>query len=82
MSINASMSFSNPLSSHHIFVSFSCHVWGFCYILYEHVDFIEGNEKFELGGEDLEKSQLFFKNFKILHSKNCYFPNLIHSTPP
>ena len=30
-------------------------------IFYEHNDFIEGNEKFNLGGEDLEK--LKFSNF-------------------
>ena len=29
-----------------------------------HNDFIEGNERFKLGGEDLEKLK-FFKNFKL-----------------
>ena len=56
--------------------------------LHEHSNFIEDNEEFKLGGEDLEKFnnfskiQQFFKNFKILNSKNSYFPNFYHSSPP
>ena len=34
--------------------------------LHEHNNFIEDNEEFKLGGEDLEKFNNFFKNFKIL----------------
>ena len=37
-------------------------------IFYIHNDFIEGNERFKLGGEDLEKLKIFilFKIFKLL----------------
>ena len=39
-------------------------------MFYEHVYFIEDNERFKLGGEDLEKLKIFkistfFKNFKL-----------------
>ena len=81
-SINVSMSLSKPFPSHYIFVDFSCHAWYFRYHFHEHDDFIEGDKKFYLGGEDLKKLSHFFKIFKILHSKNSYFLNFYHSTPP
>ena len=49
---------------------------------HHHDDFIEGNENFNLGAEDLEKLNNFlknFKNFKILNSKNSYFKKNYHS---
>ena len=41
--------------------------------LHEHVVFIEGNEIFELGGEDLEKSLLFLKFLKFYILKTLVF---------
>ena len=38
-------------------------------LFYKHNDFIEGNENFKMGGEDLEK----LKNFKLLTSKKLLF---------
>ena len=64
------MSFSNPFSSHHIILSFSMSCMQFLPYFHEHDDFIEGNEEFKLGGEDLEKLNNFSKilNFSILKS--------------
>ena len=44
-------------------------------IFYKHNDFIEGNEKFKLGGEDLEKLKFSknFKIFKLIAILNSYF---------
>ena len=50
--------------------------------LHEHNNFIEDSEEFKLGGEDLEKFNNFTKILKILNSKNFYFPNFYHSSPP
>ena len=36
---------------------------------YKPDDFTEGNEKFKLAGEDLEKLNKFLKNFKLLTSQ-------------
>ena len=49
-----------------------------------HNDFIEGNERFKFGGEDLEKTQIFkifkiFKLFTIL--KLIFFKFLLLLTP-
>ena len=49
---------------------------------HENSNFIEDNEEFKLGGWGLRKIQQFFKNFKNLNSKNSYFPNFYHSSPP
>ena len=50
-------------------------------IFYIHSDFIEGNERFKLGGEDLEKLR-FSKILNFLLFLNSYFsknlPLLIH----
>ena len=55
----------------------------FCYLLHEHVDFIDGNEKFLQGVEDLQKiSTIFQKILKFYILKTPIFQNLIHSTPP
>ena len=44
-------------------------------IVYKLNNFIEGNEKFKLGGEDLEKLKFSknFKIFKLFAILNCYF---------
>ena len=44
-------------------------------IFYIHNDFIEGNERFKLGGEDLEKLKIFkiFKILKLFTILNSYF---------
>ena len=44
-------------------------------IFYKHNDFIEGNERFKLGGEDLEKLKFSknFKTFKLFTILNSYF---------
>ena len=55
-------------------------------IVYGHVYFIEDNERFKLGGEDLEKLTFskilnLFKNFKILYFyyfKTPFFSNFYH----
>ena len=43
---------------------------------HEHDDFIEGNEEFKLGGEDLEKRKKISKIY-TLNSKNSYFPKIL-----
>ena len=40
---------------------------------YKHDDFIEGNERFKLGGEDVEKLHNFFKIFNFLLLKTPIF---------
>ena len=49
---------------------------------HEHVVFIEGNEKFQLGGEDLEKALPFSKILKFYLLRTPIFQNfdLIYPT--
>ena len=62
----AQMSFSKPFSPHHNLLSFHAMIDILAIFLHEHNNFIEDNEEFKLGGEDLKK----FNNFsKIINSK-------------
>ena len=78
----AQMSFSKPFSPYHIYYHFHAMIIIIAIFHHEHSNFIEDNEEFKLGGEDLENSTIFLKNFKNLNSKNSYFPNFYHSSPP
>ena len=53
--------FLNPFTSHLHFIIFFMSCMIFLPYFYKHDDFIEGNEKFKLGGEDLEKLNNFLK---------------------
>ena len=61
----AQMSFSKPFSPHHIFIIFHAMIIIIAIFLHEHSNFIEDNEEFKLGGEDLEKFNNFSKILKI-----------------
>ena len=46
---------------------------------YKHDDFIEGNERFKLGGEDVEKLNNFSKILSFLLLKTPIFQIFYHS---
>ena len=57
----AQMSFSKPFSPHHILLFFYAMIDILAIFLHEHNNFIEDNEEFTLGVEDLEKFNNFSK---------------------
>ena len=67
------MSFSKPFYFSLQFIIFFMYCMIFLPSFYKHADFIEGNERFKLGGEDLEKLK-FSKilNFLVLKTPIFY----------
>ena len=61
----AQMSFSKPLFSSLHFYHFHAMIIIISIFHHEHSNFIEDNEEFKLGGEDLEKFNNFSKILKI-----------------
>ena len=61
----AQMSFSKPFSPYHIYYHFHAMIIIIAILHHEHSNFIEDNEEFKLGGEDLEKFNNFSKILKI-----------------